>query len=293
MFKHYKKTHMEEFVEELYIDNDINDPEDITIENLSTKLSIPILSAPIKSRGHETETGNRYMALDDRLSRSQQRYYFLHELCHILRHAGNQVTLPEDFVRYQEEDSDQFALYALMPFFMIDKITLSGNLNQAIDQLSYVFSVERSLAKKRYDQILRRKYEWEFTRSLSENARREVSDNMAEEKGIRFFVYYDDSGSYDGPTQMIVSVDEKTLIDYREIELPISERLPEIEQDELEGFGGVTVSQGDVICFDGKVTLQLHQLLFKHGLSKRKFVLQMRDIEMLMEKDRLLMQRFS
>jgi Zn-dependent peptidase ImmA (M78 family) len=177
---------MEEFVEELYIDNDINNPEDITIENLSEKLNIPILSAPIKSRGHETESGNRYMALDDRLSRSQQRYYFLHELCHILRHAGNQVTLPEDFVRYQEEDSDQFALYALMPFFMIDKIILSGNLNQSIDQLSYVFSVERSLAKKRYDQILRREYEWEFTRALSENARREVSDSMTEEIGILF-----------------------------------------------------------------------------------------------------------
>jgi hypothetical protein len=92
---------------------------------------------------------------------------------------------------------------------------------------------------------------------------------------------------------MIVSVDEQTLINYREIELPISERLPEIEQDELEGFGGVTVRQGDVICFDGKVTLQLHQLVYNHGLSKRKFVLQVRDVEMLMEKDRLLMQKFS
>lgn len=92
---------------------------------------------------------------------------------------------------------------------------------------------------------------------------------------------------------MIVSLDEKTLINNPEIELPIGERLPEIEQEDLGGIGGVTVSQSDVICFDGKVTLQLRQLVFKYGLSKKRFVLNMRDIEMLMEKDRLLMQRFS
>ena len=48
--------------------------------------------------------------------------------------------------------------------------------------------------------------------------------------GPQFKVYYDPTGTMDGPSQMVVFLDERTLINCREIELPIGERLPELDR---------------------------------------------------------------
>ncbi|WP_244966010.1 ImmA/IrrE family metallo-endopeptidase [Paenibacillus alvei] len=64
------------------------------------------------------------MNIDSRLPSREQWIEFLHELCHLLRHAGNQTIMPEQFTQAQEAEADAFAMYAAMPISMIKTMTL-------------------------------------------------------------------------------------------------------------------------------------------------------------------------
>lgn len=297
MFIHYTKTHLEQFVEELYINHSILQPEDITIPRLSAELDIHIDYAPIQSRAYESKSGIRCVLLDNRTTPMKQRFDFLHELCHMLRHVGNQMVLPIPFIKAQEEDAEKFVLYATMPFFMIQSYSLSGNYNIAIQQISKAFGVSRDMAKIRFDQILRREYEGEMLpgkreeyHSTSIKAKHVEPDLNINEPVI--FAYYDPHSTLDGPDQLIVCLDHNTLSTQHEWIVPMEERFEEIELDALKNLDLESTSRGDLICFDGELTLQLHQLVYRYGWSKRNFVLQMRDIEQILEADRSTVRRF-
>ncbi|CQR58453.1 ImmA/IrrE family metallo-endopeptidase [Paenibacillus riograndensis] len=294
MFIHYKKTHLEHFVEQIYIDHHIQIPEDITIEKLSTELNIYVEYAPIRSRAYESNSGIRCILLDNRITPMKQRFEFLHELCHILRHAGNQMVLPSPFIKAQEEDAEKFLLYATMPFFMIQPGALSDEYDVAIHQLSSIFGVSKDMAKKRFDQILRREYEGELIpdaggRQLSRRKNAEPNQDNYETK---IFAYYDPHSTLDGPDQLIVCLDQKTLLSQHEWVVPVEERFQEIDLESLKNIEIESATRGDLICFDGQLTLQIHQLVYKYGLSKRNFVLQMRDIEQILEADQSSVRKF-
>ncbi|WP_052429721.1 ImmA/IrrE family metallo-endopeptidase [Paenibacillus borealis] len=297
MFIHYKKTHLEHFVEKLYINHSILKPEDITIQRLSTELDIHIDYAPVRSRAYESITGMRFVLLDNRITPMKQRFDFLHELCHMLRHAGNQMTLPVPFIKAQEEDAEKFVLYATMPFFMIQSFSLSGDYSTAIQQISNVFGVSREMAKVRFDQILRREYEgemlpWRRGEYISHSFDQKNSEPSHALDEPVIFAYYDPHSTLDGPDQLIVCLDHATLSTQHEWIVPMEERFKEIEIDALKNLELESASRGDLICFDGQLTLQIHQLVYRHGLSKRNFVLQMRDIEQILEADQSTVRRF-
>ncbi|WP_052087961.1 ImmA/IrrE family metallo-endopeptidase [Paenibacillus wynnii] len=285
MFKYYKKTHLEQFTEQLYIGNDILIPKNITTDFIADRLGISVVLFNSESLSHETNNGKKIIFLDDRKSVLEQREDFLHELCHLLRHAGNQATLPSPFVKYQEEDAELFVLYASLPYFMIEQLNLSPDHGQAIKQISNAFSTSIKLAKKRYDQILRREYEGTVCTKTSATCqpRKEVKSNIGDK--MECAVYYDPSGTIDGPSQLIVTLDEWTLMNCREIELPIGERLPEVDLEEMHQIECIPALSSDVFCFDGIITLQVHQLLYRHGLKKNCFIIQMNDIEMKIARD--------
>ncbi|WP_342547684.1 ImmA/IrrE family metallo-endopeptidase [Paenibacillus sp. FSL P2-0089] len=293
MFKYYKKTHLEYFIEQLYLNNQILIPEDISADFIAHKLDISIKFLNSESLSHETKTGKRIIFLNDHKSSFEQRDDFLHELCHLLRHAGNQATLPSPFVQYQEEDAELFVLYASLPFFMIKELNLPPDHGQAIQQISSTFSVSMEQARKRYEQILRREFE---ALMCAESAatyqlKKEVKTVMS--KPVEFAVYFDPSGISDGPSQLVVTIDEWTLMNCREIELPIGERLAEIDLEEMQQIECVPALSSDVICFDSKVTLQVHQLLHRHGLKKNCFVIHMNDVEMKIARDQAMTRNLS
>lgn len=217
----------------------------------------------------------------------------MHELCHLLRHAGNQTTLPQPFVQYQEEDAELFVLYASLPFFMIKELNLPPDHGQAIKQISSAFSVSMEQARKRYEQILRREFEALICAETSATyqSRKEVKTIMS--KSVEFAVYYDPSGITDGPSQLVVTLDEWTLMNCREIELPVGERLAEIDLEEIQRIECVPAFSSDVICFDGKITLQVHQLLYRHGLKQNCFIIQMNDVEMKIARDQAMTRNLS
>ncbi|OKP76462.1 hypothetical protein A3842_17490 [Paenibacillus sp. P3E] len=294
MFLHYKKTHLEQFVEQIYINHHILNPEDITIERISTDLNINVAYAPIRSRAYESLSGIRCMLLDNRITPMKQRFEFLHELCHMLRHAGNQMVLPSPFIKAQEEDAEKFVLYATMPFFMIQPVALSDEYKIAIQQLSCIFGVSRDMAKIRFDQILRREYEGELIPDAASRqlTRRKETAPHQDNHETKIFAYYDPHSTFDGPDQLIVCLDQKTLSSQHEWVLPMEERFQEIDLESLKNIEIESATRGDLICFDGQLTLQIHRLVYRHGLSKQNFVLQMRDIEQILEADHCSIRRF-
>ncbi|WP_052098303.1 ImmA/IrrE family metallo-endopeptidase [Paenibacillus stellifer] len=294
--KHYRNTHLEDYAEHLYIQHDITSPEQITVSEISKRMGIIIEFTDVRflrGASFRTLSGNPIILLDKSRSFQDQRIDFFHELGHLLLHIGNQLVMPEPFIKYQEESAEQFVLYALMPFSMIKRLELSPDRQQAITQLAETFVVGRELASKRYDQILRREFEGTV---MAETAAAYIPGKEVElinPSEPQFSVYYDPSGTLDGPSQMVVILDEWTLMNCREIELPIGERLPEIDQDEMQTFDGIAVHQGDVVSFDGRVTLQVHELLFRHGLTRRKFIIHMHSVDMLMARDQAMSRRLD
>ncbi len=156
MFSYYQMTILEEFVEATYKRVNITNPLQITVNELSQRLNVWVHMSDVKSRALEAVPGMYSMFLDSRLDPDQQRLDFLHELCHLLRHAGNQMTMPESFTRMQEIEAEQFVLYAAMPFSMISKLEIPDRSSLAIAYLAETFSVPAELAERRLDQLQRR-----------------------------------------------------------------------------------------------------------------------------------------
>lgn len=293
MIKFYKTTHLEDFVEHLYKVNKIVGPNDLSIDNISGLLKIMVRKLPIKGMSYSSTLSKNIIFLDERNSPLQQRYDFFHELAHVLLHFGNQVSLPKEFVQKQEIEAENFMLYSMMPISMIRRLDLPPDRKLAVQFLADTFAVGKEFAIKRYDQILRREMEGEVTREISSTlqSKKEVEMEYADQP--QFSVVYDSSGVSDGPSQMVVTLDEWTMINCREIELPIGERLPEMDHEEIDSFDGISITPGDVTCFDGQVMLLVGELLYRHGLNRRRFVVNMRDVDMLIARDREMSRRMS
>ncbi|WP_342563202.1 ImmA/IrrE family metallo-endopeptidase [Paenibacillus sp. FSL R7-0345] len=295
MFKHYRTTHLEQFIEQLYFENHITAPEQITIHGLALALNIHTTYSPISSRAYESNSGIRCILLDSRLPPMKQRLDFLHELCHILRHVGNQLIMPDFFIKSQEIDADKFVLYASMPYFMIKSQQLPGDYNQTIELLSGTFGVPKDMAKIRFDQILRREYEGELTSGLA-NYNRPTSRTSQQPEypdTTNIFAYYDPHSTSEGPDQLIICLDYKTLTTQYELLIPRDERFKEIDWETLKNIAVESTISGDIVCFDGQITLQIHRLVFRNGFSKHTFVVHMREVEQLIETDQRVTRRFN
>ncbi|GIO36262.1 hypothetical protein J41TS12_11230 [Paenibacillus antibioticophila] len=156
MFAHYQMTILEEFLESTYEAAGIIYPHQITVEELSQRLNVWLHYKPVTSRALEAVSGMYSMFLDERLPADQQRLDFLHELCHLLRHAGNQISLPAAFTEMQEIEAEHFVLYAAMPFSMIKRLDLPNRRGLAVSALVETFHVPAAFAERRLDQLQRR-----------------------------------------------------------------------------------------------------------------------------------------
>ncbi|MDR6553860.1 Zn-dependent peptidase ImmA (M78 family) [Paenibacillus qinlingensis] len=94
--------------------------------------------------------------VDRRLSAKEQWEDFLHELCHVLRHSGNQMVMPDRYVDWQEQDASSFQLYAAIPMSMLKKLSLPEQKSEMVAFLAEEFQVTYRLANERVEQIQRR-----------------------------------------------------------------------------------------------------------------------------------------
>lgn len=114
----YTPSSLEEWVTKFYLRLRIFTPEDLDETHIARALRIHLLYKPISSCAFQH--GNfKAITIDATQGRATQREHFYHELCHILRHAGQQMMMPAAFRELQENDAHNFTRYAAVPFHML------------------------------------------------------------------------------------------------------------------------------------------------------------------------------
>jgi hypothetical protein len=155
MLSLYKSTPLEQWIETLYRHFEILTPEQLNIEYIADRLDIWVYFREMESR-HLDRGGLFSINIDKRLSPQEQWEDFLHELCHVLRHTGNQFKMPGPLVEWQEQHAANFQLYAAIPSFMLKGMKLPILQVEIVDLLATEFHVTYELAERRLLQIQRR-----------------------------------------------------------------------------------------------------------------------------------------
>jgi hypothetical protein len=163
MLTSYKPTPLEQWIENLWVKAGVLTTGQLTIDEVAGRLNVWVhyLNQPGKALEW---MGMRSVLVDKRLSRAEQWEEFLHELCHVLRHAGSQALMPQPFLESQEADANRFVLYASMPSFMLKRLRFPDRQSDAAELIVSHFGVTHTLAYRRLEQIRRRAFEailWE------------------------------------------------------------------------------------------------------------------------------------
>jgi Zn-dependent peptidase ImmA (M78 family) len=160
MFQQYEKTSLESWLEKLYIEKGIFSPEDLDIEHIAKSFGFKIIfmnGAPERAIWDENDA---IIFLKPNQETEILRAKFFHELCHPLRHYGDQTTMnTKTFRELQEIQANQFQLYAAIPFYMLNVLEPVKYEDELISQIQYVFKVSEDFAKRRLEQIKRRIYQ--------------------------------------------------------------------------------------------------------------------------------------
>jgi len=180
----YSPTPLEQWIENLYREHHLTNPHDLHIQALASKLNVWFYFLELGSQAIE-RNGMYSICIDSRLSPAEQWEEFLHELCHVLRHSGNQIHMPADYMQMQETEANNFVLYAAIPYFMVKELKLPDIQNEAIDFLSDTFGVTHQLAHRRLEQIQRRLLQGTFDHEVKRHHERQYrkysSDSWSEE----------------------------------------------------------------------------------------------------------------
>ncbi|MDH6351878.1 ImmA/IrrE family metallo-endopeptidase [Brevibacillus sp. 1238] len=168
----YKMTPLEEWITEKYLAHSISTPEDIDVHRIAEVFGGEVAYLPTKShaRWEDDGTSEFMIILDSRLSEPIVRSEFFHEICHPLRHVGNQKMLPKAFRDLQETQATQFQLYASIPFFMVQELDMPVYEKDIPLYLAHVFQVTIALATRRFNQIKARINQEEYSQRLASYA---------------------------------------------------------------------------------------------------------------------------
>lgn len=151
----YKPTELERSVITQYKKNGIYQSIDLDLHHIASIFSIDIQyyhGRPFAKWG----VGHAVIFLSLDMEEDENRKFFFHELCHIIRHVGDQRTMPELFRALQEAQASHFQLYASIPFYMLRD---PSEFQYKMDYIVYImqdFKVGFDLAKIRFEQIERR-----------------------------------------------------------------------------------------------------------------------------------------
>jgi len=164
---HYDPTPFEQWTDQLLTKAGIRSVSQLNIDEVAARLNVWVHYMNETSRALEY-LGLRSILVDKRLSEREQWEDFLHELCHVLRHAGNQTVMPKAFREGQEAEANRFVMYAAIPASMLADLKLPDRMDEAAEWLAERFGVTIALAARRLEQIQRRI----FARILWEEALR-------------------------------------------------------------------------------------------------------------------------
>lgn len=140
--EHYRPGPLESIVVDFYKRNHIRNPQDIDMDMFAYDGGIWVHYSSVPSTHYEMDDAMYSVIIDNRLPWEQQRVELAHELGHCILHVGNQSYISEQMRGLQEAQADRFAMYALVPTFMIANcIVLASSRQQLVSQLAYTFDV--------------------------------------------------------------------------------------------------------------------------------------------------------
>ncbi|QOS99610.1 ImmA/IrrE family metallo-endopeptidase [Brevibacterium sp. JNUCC-42] len=153
----YQMTPLEDWITASYQRHGFLTPEELHLEEIAELFGGEIAFTRLPSHVRWCEkSGDFLIFLHQNLPETQRRAEFFHELCHPLRHSGNQLSLPPALRDLQEMQAGHFQLYAAMPFYLLQTLTLPRYERDWLNQLALAFRVPISLASRRWEQIKRR-----------------------------------------------------------------------------------------------------------------------------------------
>ncbi|MCA1293692.1 ImmA/IrrE family metallo-endopeptidase [Paenibacillus sp. alder61] len=153
LFSYYRETELEQWISGKYLAHGILGPAEHDIEHIAYAFGVDLVYEECPSFSDNEE---RVIFLNKHADDVTARVIFFHELCHVLRHAGDQRIMPAMFRSAQETEAEQFVLYAAIPFYMFTRLPVPDQRSEAVAYLAETFRVPYGLAEHRLDQIQRR-----------------------------------------------------------------------------------------------------------------------------------------
>lgn len=285
IFSHYKETVLEQWISDQYRANQIQSPNDLDIESIAALFGVDLQYDNCKSFS-DNQVG--VIILDKREPFITSRMVFFHELCHVLRHVGDQRKMPELFKDAQEAEANAFLTYASMPFYMISRLQIPGRNNEVIQYLATTFQVPLKLAKQRIEHIQRREFQG-ILMSAAKQEQKQYTEWQSDcpdssvETETQLFAYYDPTGEYDAPSQLIVCVDHQTLLNQEELIFSPDGPFERIESDHLRDYTGRPLVSDDIRYRDGQIVIKLRSIAERYRYVTQRFIIQFKDIESILD----------
>jgi Zn-dependent peptidase ImmA (M78 family) len=150
----YKPTELEQWINLQYQQNGIHYASDLDIERIASIFNTTVMTS--KGPSHVQWDDDFCIIFINGYHREEKkREVFFHELCHPIRHEGNQNKMPTSFVELQEIQASIFQLYAAMPAFMLDEFKyLPGPVHTKV--LAEEFCLSEKFVIRRLEQINQR-----------------------------------------------------------------------------------------------------------------------------------------
>ncbi|PCK22747.1 hypothetical protein CEY02_03250 [Bacillus pumilus] len=153
----YVKSHLEEWIEDLYKSINIEHSHQINFEQIAASLGVNIRFSPQKSFGFRA-LGRYVIVLDSRKEHHEQWLEFAHELCHIYRHENDLRVMPETWNEYNERQARYFAYHFCVPSFMLRKLKMPSLKGEAIKLISDNFNVTYAFAALRLEMYRKKQF---------------------------------------------------------------------------------------------------------------------------------------
>ncbi|MER3121045.1 ImmA/IrrE family metallo-endopeptidase [Bacillus altitudinis] len=129
-------THLDDWIETFYHQINITNPSELDLLDIAYRSNLKVEFLNISSRYYAGT-----IIIDNRLSPQEQWQDFGHELCHALRHEGNQLIMPPLFRELQEMQAKRFAYKFCIPTFMLKALKLNCYDHHIVKEIAIVFNV--------------------------------------------------------------------------------------------------------------------------------------------------------
>ena len=132
-------NNIERYVYNLYKSIQVTHPEQLKLKSIASELGVSVLYGSISF------SFNNVVILE-KTNKQMEWQTFGHELCHVLRHVGNQLNMHYLFVQLQEWQADYFAYHFCVPTFMLNDFK-----EVTINVIANNFNVEYDFAIRRFE----------------------------------------------------------------------------------------------------------------------------------------------